>query len=321
MRADRSGVAVWAVALGACVLAAPVSVEAGAVITSGPVSLGVFDEGNLGFGGTGLGFAGVGDAITPGCLCEGWGVAGSGISGYANFSVDGIVNLTLDSFGSTATTATSMVSLTSLPSLSVTQAYAPSVGAPIALFENVVTIVNTGGETITDVRYRRVMDWDIPPTAFSEFVTIGGLPAAAVTFTNDQGFDSADPLSGTFGEIAGCGTSVNFTDCGPADHGAHFDFAFGDLDPDESVTFSIFYGATPSQSSAFAALAAVEAEVYSFGQNSIDPGTGTPATYIFAFKGVGGTPVSPGVIPEPASFLLMGSGLAGLAWRGRRKQA
>jgi len=56
-----------------------------------------------------------------------------------------------------------------------------------------VTIENISDDVV-DVRYRRVMDWDIPPTEFSEFVTIGGLPATAVTSSDDNGFSDANPL-------------------------------------------------------------------------------------------------------------------------------
>ncbi len=303
------------------------SVWAGAVITSGPVTLGIGTLGNLGdgtFGGTGLSLAGVGDAIAPGCFCEGWGVAGNGKSGYADIAVDGFVNLTGDSFGSTATTATSMVHLTSLPDLQVTQAYAPSAGAPTALFEDTVTIKNASGTTsLTDVRYRRVMDWDIPPTVFHEFVTIAGLPATNIIFTNDDGFDTANPLSvptSPGGDLFGCGTSVNFTDCGPSDHGAHFDFKFDDLNPGDSKTFSIFYGAAYSEAAALAALGSVGAEGLSLGQFSGDPTGGTPGTYIFGFKGVGGTPIgTTPVIPEPGTLSLLTLGFAGIGFGARKR--
>jgi hypothetical protein len=304
---------------GALIAAVPMPASAQAVITSGPVSLGVQQLGNLGVSGIGVTLAGVGDGITPGCLCEGWGVGADGIAGYANTSA-GTANLTLDAFVSTAASATSSVHLTSLPTLSVTQTYAPSVGAPTVLFEDIVTITNTGA-AIADLRYRRVMDWDIPPTVFSEGVTVAGLPASAVIFVNDNGFDSANPYSGTNGDIAGCGTNVNFTDCGPfADHGAHFDLAFGALASGATKTFSVFYGATYGEVAALAALAAVGAEVYSFGQHEAGLTTGLPGTYIWAFKGVGGTPVpDPTAVPEPATLSLLGIGLVAAGYRKLRR--
>lgn len=309
--------------------------HADAVIATGDIRLGVNDEGHLNIlapgvavnsAFVGLTYLPTGDATSPGCLCEGWGVAGtSGAThtGFANVSTDGgATNLTVDSFVSTPSTATSIVHLTSLPGLTVKQEYFPSV-APTALFENKVTITNTTGATVTDVRYTRVMDWDVPPTEFDEFVTIGGLPATNVLFASDNGFASANPLGFGRGDIGGCPVGANFADCGPDDHGALFDFGFGDLADGESRVFSIFYGATPTEPLAFAALGTVGAEVFSLGQSNTTggPEDGTPATYIFGFKGVGGTPLpDPNVIPEPGTLLLLGSGLVGLYGKTRNKK-
>ena len=342
-------------------VASVVPVQAGAVITNGSgIYLGVNDAGHLNFAGappalnaglTGGGVAGsVGvssnrpsgfpvmnntgvpagtpglyDATSPGCLCEGWGVSVNGTTwGGANESYlgasGGTSNLTVAPFTSTASTATSVVSLTSLPGLTVTHAYAPS-SSP-SLYQATVTITNGTGSAVSDVRYRRVMDWDVPPTEFNEFVTIAGWPATNLIGTSDNGFDTPNPLAAV-AEYGGCGVNLNFTKCHGAaadfDHGALFNFGFGSLAAGDSVKFNIFYGAAANESAILAALGSVGVEVYSLGY-STSP-TGGPATdsavYAFGFSGVGGTPIEP--VPEPGTLLLLGSGVTALVARRRRR--
>lgn len=262
------------------------------------------------------------DATSPGCLCEGWGVAVNGTtSGYANVAA-GSANLTLDSFASTGSTATSAVHFTSLPGLSVTHAYQPSASAD--LFEAVVTIANTTGSDVTDVTYRRAMDWDVPPTEFSEYVTIQGTGTTTLLkASGDNGFMTSNPLV-TSGYTRTCPLTADFVDCGPSDHGAVFDFDFGTIADGEEYSFSIFYGASTSESAALAALGVVGAELYSFGQPSTGADTGEPLTFIFAFSGVGGTvivppPPTPGTpVNAPGALALMGLGLLGIAARRRK---
>ena len=281
-------------------------------ITNGTVLLAVNPTGELntsdatgsaaGPGDAGLTYVPTGnDATSPGCLCEGWGVAdpASGVWGGANLDTegDGGTNLIVESFEYSGSTATSVVLIQDAadePVFRVTHEYVPSPATP-NLYQVNVTIENLSGEAIATVQYRRVMDWDIEPTAFDEFVTIDGGTASALFFSSDDGFASPNPLTGPSQILF----SGNATDAGPGDIGALFDFGFGPIGPGGSISFVIFYGAAASEAEANAALAAVGAEAYSFGQTADDPAGGAPNTFIFAFGKIGGAPIFPAPTPPP----------------------
>ncbi|MDQ0574854.1 hypothetical protein [Agromyces albus] len=299
-------------------------------ITNGTVLLAVNPTGELntsdatgsaaGPGDAGLTYVPTGnDGTSPGCLCEGWGVAdpASGVWGGANLDTEGAggTNLVVESFEYTGSTATSVVVIEDAadePVFRVTHEYVPSAATP-NLYQVNVTIENLSGAAIATVQYRRVMDWDIEPTAFDEFVTIDGGTASALFFSSDDGFASPNPLTGPSQILF----SGNATDAGPDDIGALFDFAFGPIGPGGSISFVIFYGAAASEAEANAALAAVGAEAYSFGQTADDPAGGAPNTFIFAFGKIGGapifpadTPTTPPTAPAPAVVTTAAAGAA-----------
>ena len=275
---------------------------AGAVVSNGTVALGINDTAELNYSDASR-FVGVTyeptgyDGTRAGCPCEGWGAGvadpAGNFSGWADRDFGGASNLDLVSFTSTASTATSVVTIDD--KLRVTHAFAPS-PSTANLYEIKVTLENIGATTLPDVRYTRLMDWDVEPTAFSEFVTIqrGTTPAPAGNLirSNDNGFQVPGPFD-DHTPLDPATDNADYTDKGPADHGALFDFSFGSLDPGQKKEFSIFYGASANEAGANAAISAAALELYSLGQPNGGQATGEPTTFIWGFKAVGGRPVIP----------------------------
>ena len=293
---------------------------AGAFIDNGTIQLGVGDRGHLNEGGappssTGRKWLGLrylptnaegmafstsdGDPINN---YEGWGAADatSGLTGYTSPVHPGYTKgVQLVSFTHTASSAESVVEVTgayqpagSPPLLRVTHDFHPS---PVTqnLYEATVTIENVSNQTVQP-RYRRVMHWNPEPTTFATYSTIDGSPFPELLETNNCGYALPDPLQPT----PQCGNvpfaTGFFSDTGPSDLGAMFDFGFDTLAPGGEVTFLIYYGAAASEQAAIQAVNAVDAQTWSFGQPNTQDGAtlGTPNTFIFAFSTTTGPPVA-----------------------------
>ena len=279
-------------------------VVTGAIITNGLIKLGVTEQGALNVPGgertpsedgqstttVGLRYIfpdgrGEGESTSYGCTCEGWGVGADGEAIFFNTANENSpASAYINNFTSTATTAVATLLFIS-KKLKVTHDYHPA-SRTRNLYEVSVTLENTSGGAITNLPYRRVFDWDVFPTPFSECSTIQPHPStvSALVNSSNDGFMSANPYAAfTSIPYATSDGFNNFTDLGPQDHGASFQFQFGPLSDGSSVTFNTYYGAAANEAEAKAALGAVGAEVYSIAKPK-DPDTGGCAgEMIFSF--------------------------------------
>jgi type IV pilus assembly protein PilY1 len=279
--------------------------------------MGVADNGGLGANGVGLNGP-TGDAITPGCLCEGWGAAGNGTSGYV-YGLGGTnissALLTTTTASGTGLSAQSVVMLSN--GLQVTQTYSYAAGGK--LFDVDVTLTNTTAAAMTDVRYARTLDWDVTPGYFgSNYTTVyGGTPTGPggkVLHTSTNPFFAPNPLINNTAQM-----DVNVVDQ-VGDLGGYFVFGFGTLAAGDSVNFDTYIGADRSVSGLLAALGSVGVEAYSYTTGNT-PGTDGYAhapAYGYGFAGLGLPPSLPGTVPEPGSLALISLALLGAAATRRR---
>lgn len=308
--------------------------HAGAVISDGKIKLGVDEFGQLIVPSTVADVSGISavgmryiaetgaeyESTSHGCACEGWGVGigDTGQFGMANnnFPITGLSSV---GFSSSSTSATSIVAMGS--ELQVSHHFALSKESD-NLYQVTVSIENTSANDIADLRYRRTFDWDASPTPFSELVSISGTgDATNIIAATNNGFCQSNPFESCDGDVNG-----DFDAYGPFDQGANFDFGFGELQAGHTTTFDIFFGAAQGIEASLAALGKVGAEAYSLGwsggdtdQNGFLDRNGKLApTFMVAFSGVGGTPLSnpngpdPQPVNAPATTAIMILALVGI---------
>ena len=197
--------------------------------------------------------------------------------GYANAS-SGISNVTVKSFTFDLTSIESITTINDSagnPALEVKHVYGPSPIATDTLFEVTISITNIAGYKITDVRYNRSMDWDIPPSEFNEVVSAVGVDASVATgklprvlMSGNNGFMRPNPFNCAGSHNRGKGTGDFESVMVHVDHGFTGTFGFGELLCGENHNFISYYGAAESRPALEAALASESIPLYSIGESS-----------------------------------------------------
>ena len=206
---------------------------------------------------------------------------------------------------STESEATTVAKVTTGP-LKITHKFAPSKHTKY-LYEITVTYKNTSkNETLTDLRYRRNMDWDVAPSPYHECVSIfydSSSDPKYLEYSTNYGFSTSNPTSDVsrFGSFT-CPDIKNCPDGGvlnngPSDNGAMFNLLFKEcghkikLPPCTKFQFKIYYGAAANKAAANRAVRAVGSTVTSFAFNPVtrngscsDADGTNPGVFIFGFN-------------------------------------
>jgi hypothetical protein len=295
-----------------------------AILDTGLLQMGVNNDGRLIAAGPTGGMVGLvgptGDGLTPGCYCEGWGAAASGVGnwtygggGTGNTPIsNGILSALLTTTTASGAGLSAQSVVTMANGLQVTHSYSYAAGG--SLFKVAITLTNASAASLADVRYARTLDWDVSPGFFDQnYTTVyGGTPTGPggkVLHTSTDPFAAPDPT--VFRSQEANTNVVNSV----GDKGGYFVFGFGELDVGESVSFDTYIGASDTTAGLLGALGSVGVEAYSFTTGNL---AGFAPAYGYGFVGLDLPPSLS--VPEPASLAVSALALlaAGAVTRRRR---
>lgn len=298
-----------------------VSTDCDTTLESGALKLGLNAEGTLIDGCVGLTYNGH-ESLRRGGYTEGFG-ASAVVDGTSFWGGKGNAR----SFGNnletpspitfTGTdTAETKVQISTGP-LEVTHQFKPSPESS-DLFEITVIYKNTSTtQTLEDLRYRRVMDWDVRPYKDCVSLFTDGANPKYLEYSTNLGFTGVDPsntpLDGNEDYYYYFKNSKTLVKCpgssecndegafniGPYDQGAMINFHFDDvtIPPMGTFSFKIYYGASANQAAAATAVDAVGATAgsyafapadfvsyYNSGSCTDDSAGSDTGVFIFGFK-------------------------------------
>lgn len=276
----------------------------------GLVNTGEMCDTSIGFLRTADGY----DPIIPGTPRDSWGVSAGTIDGWANHADYGVVNITTNTAIFAANSASISTFLTAPAGGNLLQVDQNYTFAAENVIKIATTVKNISG-TSQEVKFARNVDWDIWPNEYSEYSKVDAF-SAPISAASYWGFEHPSPLVAfTVPAPAAGGTS------GPSDLGGGFQLDLGTLNPDQTISFYVFYGLNSEALSGSTGQSEAElrAELYSLGASFVITGNSSEN----GGPGLGTNSVALGYgVPEPSTItLLIGTilGIGGFKLIRRKK--